>query len=211
LTHVDNQFQSANPSIVKSIRQRELLNAWLRALRKPKPLPSLLDFKPDRINDDELADMMGFNVEGDGETARYVITHEGTRLTATYGNDHVDPAERTNRYLDDAIGPDRYGRVVPSYRACIALKRPTYSVAMVRDPDGKDVSYERLLLPFGPNERVEQIVGSYKAISFDGGFKVNNLMGLKPNSIPVVVINAIIDQDIARRPVTLPDDVVEIV
>jgi hypothetical protein len=208
---VDNQFQSANPSIVKSIRQRELLNAWLRALRKPKPLPSLLDFKPDRINDDELADMMGFNVEGDGETARYVITHEGTRLTATYGNDHVDPAERTNRYLDDAIGPDRYGRVVPSYRACIALKRPTYSVAMVRDPDGKDVSYERLLLPFGPNERVEQIVGSYKAISFDGGFKVNNLMGLKPNSIPVVVINAIIDQDIARRPVTLPDDVVEIV
>ncbi len=208
---MDNQFQSANPSIVKSIRQRELLNAWLRALRKPKPLPSLLDFKPDRINDDELADMMGFNVEGDGETARYVITHEGTRLTATYGNDHVDPAERTNRYLDDAIGPDRYGRVVPSYRACIALKRPTYSVAMVRDPDGKDVSYERLLLPFGPNERVEQIVGSYKAISFDGGFKVNNLMGLKPNSIPVVVINAVIDQDIARRPVTPPDDVVEIV
>jgi hypothetical protein len=208
---VDNQFQSANPSIVKSIRQRELLNAWLRALRKPKPLPSLLDFKPDRINDDELADMMGFNVEGDGETARYVITHEGTRLTATYGNDHVDPAERTNRYLDDAIGPDRYGRVVPSYRACIALKRPTYSVAMVRDPDGKDVSYERLLLPFGPNERVEQIVGSYKAISFDGGFKVNNLMGLKPNNIPVVVINAVIDQDIARRPVTPPDDVVEIV
>ena len=208
---MDNQFQSANPSIVKSIRQRELLNAWLRALRKPKPLPSLLDFKPDRINDDELADMMGFNVEGDGETARYVITHEGTRLTATYGNDHVDPAERTNRYLDDAIGPDRYGRVVPSYRACIALKRPTYSVAMVRDPDGKDVSYERLLLPFGPNERVEQIVGSYKAISFDGGFKVNNLMGLKPNSIPVVVINAVIDQDIARRPVALPDDVVEIV
>ena len=205
------QFQSANPSIVKSIRQRELLNAWLRALRKPKPLPSLLDFKPDRINDDELADMMGFNVEGAGETARYVITHEGTRLTATYGNDHVDPAERTNRYLDDAIGPDRYGRVVPSYRACIALKRPTYSVAMVRDPDGKDVSYERLLLPFGPNERVEQIVGSYKAISFDGGFKVNNLMGLKPNNIPVVVINAVIDQDIARRPVTPPDDVVEIV
>lgn len=205
------QFQSANPSVVKSIRQRELLNAWLRALRKPKRLPSLLDFKPERINDDELADMMGFNVEGDGETARYVITHEGTRLTATYGNDHVDPAKRTNRYLDDAIGPDRYGRVVPSYQACIELKRPTYSVSMVRDFDGKDVSYERLLLPFGPAERVEQIVGSYKAISIDGGFKVNNLMGLKPNSLPVVVINAVIDQELARRPVALPDDIVEII
>jgi len=208
---VDARFQSADPSIVKSIRQRELLNAWLRALRKPKPLPSLLDFKPDRINDDELSDMMGFNVEGDGETARYVITHEGARLTATYGNEHVDPAKRTNRYLDDAIGPDRYARVVPSYRACIALKRPTYSISMVRDGDGKDVSYERLLLPFGPADRVEQIVGTYKAISIDGGFKVNNLMGIKPHSVPAVVINAVIDQEIARRPIALPDDIVEVV
>jgi hypothetical protein len=208
---VDNQFQSANPSVVKSIRQRELLNAWLRALRKPKPLPSLLDFKPDGINDDELSDMMGFNVEGDGELARYVITHEGSRLTATYGNEHIDPAERTNRYLDDAIGPDRYARVVPSYRACIALRRPTYSVSMVRDPDGKHVSYERLLLPFGPADRVEQIVGSYKAISIDGGFKVNNLMGIKPHSVPVLVINAVIDREIARRPIAPADDAVEIV
>jgi hypothetical protein len=208
---VDTPFQSANPSVVKSIRQRELLNTWLRALRKPKPLPSLLDFKPDRINDDELSDMMGFDVEGDGETARYVITHEGSRLTATYGNDHVDPALRTNRYLDDAIGPDRYARVVPSYMACIALKRPTYSVSVVRDGDGKDVSYERLLLPFGPADRVEQIVGSYKAISFEGGFKVNNLMGLKSRNVPVVTINAVIDQELARRPSALPDDIVEIV
>jgi hypothetical protein len=208
---VNNQFQSSNPSIIKSIRQRELLNTWLRALRQPKPLPSLLDFKPDRINDDELADMMGFNVEGDGETARYVITHEGSRLTATYGNEHIDPALRTNRYLDDAIGPDRYARVVPSYRACIALKRPTYSISMVRDGDGKDVSYERLLLPFGPADRVEQIVGSYKAISFDGGFKVNNLMGIRPHNLPVVAINAVIDQELARRPSALADDIVEIV
>jgi hypothetical protein len=207
----DMKFQSANPSVVKAIRQRELLNTWLRTLRKSKALPSLLDFKPERINDDELADMMGFNVEGDGEHARYVITHEGTRLTATYGNDHVDPANRTNRYLHDAIGPDRYARVLPSYIACVALKRPTYSVSMVRDGDGKDVSYERLLLPFGSGGQVEQIVGSYKAISIDGGFKVNNLMGLKPGSIPVVVINAVIDQEIARRPIALSDDIVEVV
>jgi hypothetical protein len=208
---VHTQFQSANPSVVKSIRQRDLLNTWLRALRKPSPLPSLPDYKPERINADELADMMGFDVEGDGEAARYVITHEGSRLTATYGNEHVDPAKRTNRYLDDAIGPDRYGRVLPSYRACVMLKRPTYSVSMVRDPDGKDVSYERLLLPFGPADRVEHIVGSYKAISIDGGFKVNNLMGITPHSLPVVVVNAVIDQDVARRPAALPDDIVEVI
>ena len=65
----------------------------------------LADYRPDRIAD-ELADMMGYDVEGDGVDARFLITQEGARLTATYGNEHIDPDKRTNRYLDDAIGPD---------------------------------------------------------------------------------------------------------
>jgi hypothetical protein len=152
------KFESANPSVVRSIKQRDLLNTWLRALRKPHPLPVISDFRPERITD-ELAEMMGYDVEGEGEAARFVITQEGARLATTYGNDHIDPDKRTSRYLDDAIGPDRYARVAPAYRACLAHRRPTYSISMVRDQDGKDVSYERLLLPFGKAGKVEQIVG----------------------------------------------------
>jgi hypothetical protein len=204
-------FESANPSVVRSIKQRDLLNTWLRALRKPHPLPVISDFQPDRIGD-ELADMMGYDVEGEGDSARFRITQEGARLAATYGNDYLDPVERTNRYLDDAIGPDRYARVVPCYRACLMHKRPTYSVSMLRDSDGKDVSYERLLLPFGKAGKVEQIVGSFKAISIDGGFKVNNLMGVSSKTAPVRVINAVIDLELARRPVGSgsADDIIEL-
>jgi hypothetical protein len=203
------EFASANPSVIRSIRQRVLLNTWLRAARKREPLPVLGDFRPD-ATDDELADMMEYDViEGDGD-ARFLITRHGLRLSATYGNDHIDPDKRTNRYLDDAIGPDRYARVVPSYRACLARKRPTYSVSTVQDSDGKDVSYERLLLPFG-NSDVEQIVGSFKAISIEGGFKVNNLMGLT-SRVPVIVINAVIDLDFApAAPASRAgDDVIEL-
>ncbi|WJR75340.1 hypothetical protein [Bradyrhizobium sp. NP1] len=202
------QFESANPSVVRSIRQRDLLNTWLRTLRKPQQLPAVADFRPERIAD-ELADMMSFDVEGEGTAARFVITHEGARLTATYGNDHVAPEMRVNRYLDDAIGPDRYARVVPSYLACISHCRPTYSVAMVQDADGKEVSYERLLLPFGSGTRVEKIIGSYKAISIDGGFKVHNLMGRRPKSLPIGVVNAVIDREMARRPVGGTDEIIE--
>jgi hypothetical protein len=88
--------------------------------------------------------------------------------------------------------------VVPLYRICLERKRPTYSVAMVQDPDGKDVLYERLLLPFGSAGGVEQIVGSYKAISIEGGFKITNLMGIRPKAVPVIVVRAIIDRDIVR-------------
>jgi hypothetical protein len=202
------EFASANPSVIRSIKQRELLNAWLRALGKQRPLPALRDYRPDRIAD-EMADMMGYDVEGEGFTARFLITQEGTRPSATYGNEHLD--QRTNRYLD-AIGPTRYARVVPSYRACLKRKRPTYSVSMVQDVDGKDVSYERLLLPFGSAGHVEQIVGSYKAISIEGGFKIRNLMGIKSKAIPVSVINAVIDLDFVRGPADehASDDVVEL-
>ena len=83
---------------------------------------------------------------------------------------------------------------------------------MVQDSDGKDVSYERLLLPFGSGDQVRQIVGSYKAISIEGGFKIGNLMGVKPKAVPVGIIHAVIDLDFVhgsdRRGAS--DDVVEL-
>ncbi len=205
------EYASSDPSVVRSIRQRVLLNAWLRALRQGAPLPTLIDFDPE-AGIDEIADMMGFDVQGDGEAARFLITQEGARLSATYGNEHIAPEHRTNRYLDDAIRPDQYDRVVDCYRACVARKRPTYTITTVKDPDGKDVSYERLLLPFGHGSAVEHIVGSYKTISIDGGFRVSNLMGVRPAAAPMRVVNAVIDRDVPRRPagVRASDDVVEV-
>ena len=205
------KFESADPSMVRSIKQRDLLNAWLRAVGKLRALPALGDYRPERIADEQ-ADMMSFEVAGEADNARFLITHEGTRLTTTYGNEHVDPDKRINRYLDDAIGPERYARVVAPYRVCLMRKRPTYSVSKVQDPDGKDVSYERLLLPFGSADAVEQIIGSYKSISIDGGFKINNLMGITPKTTPVSVINAVIDLDFAPGPRgrRTSDDVIEL-
>lgn len=181
------------------------------AERATQALPSIADFKPDGIGD-ELIDMMRFDVESDGGTARYLITQEGSRLAVTYGSEHLAPAERTNRYLDAAIGTERDARVLPCYQACLERKRPIYSIALVQDVDGKDVSYERLLLPFGSAGDVEQIVGSYKTISVEGSFKVSNLMGLRPENVPVSVINAVIDLELARRPpgVRIADDIVEV-
>jgi hypothetical protein len=205
------EFASTNPSVVKAIKQRVLLNTWLSAQHKPQALPSIADFEPDNIGD-ELIDMMRFDVEGCGESARYLIMQEGSRLAVTYGSEHIAPDLRTNRYLDDAIGPERYALVLPCYRACLERKRPIYSIALVQDVDGKDVSYERLLLPFGHSDSVEQIVGSYKTISVEGSFKVSNLMGLRPENVPVSVVNAVIDLELARRPagVRIADDIVEV-
>jgi hypothetical protein len=204
------EFVSANPSVIRSIKQRVLLNEWLRAARKREPLPMPANFRPEAMAG-ELPDMMTLNVTGAGDGARFLITRSGSRLGAAYGNKSAATDNLNNSYLDDAIGPGRYARVLPSYRACLAHRRPTYSVSTVQDTDGKDVSYERLLLPFGKADAVEQIVGSYKAISIEGRFQVNNLMELKAR-VPVTVINAVIDRDFvpAAPAARTGDDVIEL-
>ena len=134
----------------------------------------------------------------------------GARLAAAYGSEHLAPDQRTNRYLDDALGQERYELVIASYRACVAHKRPTYTVATVQDADGKDVSYERLLLPFGGGDAVEQIIGSFKAISIDGGFKLNNLMGVMAATVPVTTTRAVIDREFVPTPRPSRDDAFEL-
>ena len=184
-------FESADPSVVRNIMQRVLLNAWLRAARTRLPL--LTEFEPGDISG-EKPDMMGCEVEGEGDEACFVIKQEGVRLTAAYGTQRTDPAKAANRYLHDTIGEMRYARVAPSYRACLQQRRPIYSISRVLDADGKEVSYERLLLPFGSRHRVEHIVGSFKAISLEGGFKVRDLMALQADRVPVTVIQVVIDR-----------------
>jgi hypothetical protein len=82
---------------------------------------------------------------------------------------------------------------------------------MVKDEDGKDVAYERLLLPFGHAGNVTQIVGSYKTISIEGGFKVRDLMSINAEADPVSVVRAVIDHDVVRSPAghRAADDIIE--
>jgi hypothetical protein len=198
------EFASANPSVIRSIKQRILLNAWLRMPRNPESLPAAANFQPEDIAD-ELADMARFDVEGAGDGVRFLITQEGARVALTYASNA--PQRRTNRYLEEAVGPDRYARIAIYYRTLLARKRPVYSITTIQDADGKEVFLERLLLPFGGSDRVERIVGSYKTISVEGRFKVENLLGPKPKTMPVPVVRAVIDIDFIRSPTEGPTSV----
>jgi hypothetical protein len=205
------KFEPALPSVVKSIRQRDLLNCWLRLGTEANTLPRFADYRPNQVAD-ELIDMMAFEVSWDGDDARFLIIHEGARLTLAYGNDYDGRDMVGTRFLDTAIGPKRYQNVIPTYQACLDHRRPVYSVSMVRDQDGKEVAYERLLLPFGEADRVDHIVGSYKTISIEGGFKVRDLMSLSADP-PVTITRAVIVGQFApprSRPREGADDIVAV-
>ena len=91
-------FESSDASVVKSIRQRDLLNCWLRLYAPAQTLPRLAAYQPDRL-DDERADLVYYIVDRGFTPVRLIIDSNGTRMASAYGS------TGKGRYLDDYLGP----------------------------------------------------------------------------------------------------------
>lgn len=185
------EFQSAQPSIVKSIKQRDLLNTWLRLYARSQSLPRKDEYQPERI-DDELPDLVHYSVDTDTQPPRLTIESNGTRMSTAYGN------TGRGRYLDEYLGEKLAPIVMPVYHECIARRLPAYTISNIDDAHGRIVAYERMLLPFSEGNDVTHILASLKTISEDGGFEIKNLMRAD-DKLPVPKLRAIIDRDLFHR------------
>ena len=184
-------FESAQPSVVKSIKQRDLLNTWLRLYARDQSLPRMQEFQPARL-EDELPDLVYYTVDTFAQPPRLTIQSDGTRMSNAYGN------TGKGRYLDDYLGATLAAIVMPVYNECIARSLPAYTIANIDDIYGRIVAYERLLLPFAEGGNVTHIIASLKTISEDGGFEIKNLMRGN-DKLPVPKLRAIIDRDLFHR------------
>jgi hypothetical protein len=195
-------FASANPTVVKSIKQRDLLNTWLRLYAPTQRLPRVEDFQPARI-EDELVDMVFMTVEKTSPP-RLIIDSDGTRMSVAYGH------TGKGRYLDEYLGARIAPLVIPVYHRCLERALPVYTVSHVDDTCGRIVAYERLLLPFSDSEGVTQVIASLKTISEDGGFEIRNLLRAN-KALPTAKLRAVIDRELFHRvPGRIPSaDVIE--
>lgn len=182
-------FESANPTIVKSIRQRDFLNTWLRLYARDQKPPALAEYQPERI-EEELPDLVFFTVDAGSSPARIIIDSDGTRTASAFGH------TGKGRVLENYLGPRLAPLVLPVYHACISRRLPAYTIAHVDDVYGRIVAHERLLLPFSDCDgTVTNIIGSLKTISEDGGFEIRNLMR-GGETLPVPKLRTIIDRDL---------------
>ena len=197
------EFESTSPSVVKSIKQRDLLNNWLRLYARGQSIPRMDEYQPERI-EDELPDLVFYTVDTSAQPPRLTIRSDGTRMSSAYGNTGKD------RYLDEYLGARLVPLVMPVYYECIARRLPAYTIANIDDIYGRIVAYERLLLPFSDGDDVTHIIASLKTISEDGGFEIKNLMR-GSDTMPVPKFRTIIDRDLFHRaPGRIPSgDVIE--
>jgi hypothetical protein len=197
------EFQSANPTVVKSIKQRDLLNTWLRLYARAQQMPRVEEYQPARLTE-ELPDLVYYTVDTVQQPPRLTIQSDGTRMSSAYGN------TGKGRYLDDYLGPRLTPVVMPVYYECVSRALPVYTIANIDDIYGRIVAYERLLLPFSEGGGVTHVIASLKTISEDGGFEIRNLMRGN-DALPAAKLRAVIDQDLFHRaPGRIPaGDVIE--
>ena len=184
-------FESANPTVVKSIKQRDLLNTWLRLFARGQSIPRMSEYQPERI-EDELPDLVFYTVDTSSQPPRLTIQSDGTRMSSAYGNTGL------GRYLDEYLGARLAPIVMPVYHECIARRLPAYTIANMDDIYGRLVAYERLLLPFSDDGSITHIIASLKTISEDGGFEIKNLIRGN-DKLPEPTLRTVIDRDLFHR------------
>ena len=194
-------IRSADRSVIKSIRQRDLLTEWSRRfVESGVRLPSLDTFYPPFF-DEEKGDMLIYQLADASEQPRFIIRFDGQRLSQAYAK------VGKGAVLQDVMGPKRAAVILPLYYACVQRRVPIYSICAATDVHGTQVDFERLLLPFGTEGRVTDLIASLKTISVDGSFEQKQL--LRTDEAPLFSLIAAIDTNLAaRRAVrTVPDDI----
>jgi hypothetical protein len=186
------EFDSARPSVVKSIKQRDLLNTWLRLYARAQAMPRIEEYQPARI-EDEAPDLVYYSIDTALLPPRLTIQSDGTRMSTAYGH------TGKGKLLDEYLGPRLAPLVMPVYYCCIQRKLPVYTISHIDDAYGRLVAYERLLLPFSQaGGDVTHIIASLKTISEDGGFEIRNLMRGN-DALPTPKLRAVIDRDLFHR------------
>lgn len=184
-------FESASPAIVKSIKQRELLNYWLRLYARHERLPAFDDYRPERLAD-ESEDLVYIVVDGMNDTPRFFIESDGDRMSIAFGT------AGKGRDLEEYMGAKLAPIVMPIYRECVQRRLPIFTISQIHDLYGRKVDYERLLMPFSDSDGVTRIIASLKTISDDGGFEIRNLM--RANDVPPSYkLRSVIDRDLFHK------------
>lgn len=140
-------------------------------MRDGAPLPTWpgLDAASDLAT---LSDSLAYaDIVGSGETARLLVQFQGRKLAEALG------APGAGKYLDELLPLPYRNVALATCHEVMVTRLPVYTVADMRDCDGRIVHFERLLLPFGQDAAiVDRIMVSLETVSPEGAFENRDLM-----------------------------------
>src|SRR3954468_2073844 len=96
-------FASAAPSVVKSIRQRDLLNTWLRLYARQQTAPAIWEYQPARL-EEELSDLIYYGGHVDADAASNHSERRYAHLAGLWTHRQGRSARRLYRAASRAPG-----------------------------------------------------------------------------------------------------------
>jgi hypothetical protein len=177
----------SRPDIVRSESQRRLLAYW-SAARGAAPLPtwSVLQLDALAVPPDNLSFL---DVVATNGNARFQIKFHGAGIAELYGS-----MSCVGKFLDEILPSSSSHATLATYRHVVAHRLPVYTISDMRDPSGRIVHYERLLLPFEDGRPgVGRILASLETVSPEGVFETHGLMTATGRSPAFALCTAIVE------------------
>lgn len=179
------EFTVSGPDIIRSDHQRRLLDHWM-AQRGHAGLPTWAGFDADAIKA-SINNLALTEIVGGPEDARFRLEFHGWRLQKSFGD-----MKCLGMFLDEILPQPYLRAAIATYREAMNSRLPVYTVSDMRDPTGKIVHHERLILPFTlRGEATERILALIEAVSPEGPFEIHELMKA-PIRPPVIALCATI-------------------
>ncbi len=190
------------PQAIKWVDQHALANHWDR-LAAGRPFPEFTELKSEPGTYDP-NQFVVWNVEGQGHQRKFRVLYQGENVAKVFNSDW------TGETMDHVVPMSLRRFTIQATKECVASGCLIYSIVSTIDTNGHRVDCEGLLLPFGRNGSVEQILTSLRLKSIQGRVQHKTILGNFQCQTDVLFSGKIKSGFVKTNPASMASDAHEI-
>jgi len=163
------QFKFAPPEAIKSVTQRALASYWDR-LAAGRAFPAFTEFEPEASRHDP-KQLVVWNIEGAGRLLKFRALYQGENVAEVFNSSWA------GKTMEQVVPMSLRRITLDAAKECAASGCLIYAIFSTIDANDQQIDCERLLLPFGRDGKVEQLLGSLQLNSRQGGVRRTKVLG----------------------------------
>jgi len=156
-------FKFATPEAIKSVTQRALASYWDR-LAAGRAFPAFTEFEPDATGHDP-KQLVVWNIEGAGRLQKFRALYQGDNVAEVFNSNWA------GKTMEQVVPMSLRRITLDAAKECAASGCLIYAIFSTVDANDQRIDCERLLLPFGRDGKVEQLLGSLQLKGSQGGVR----------------------------------------
>jgi hypothetical protein len=163
------QFKFATPDVIKSVTQRALASYWDQ-LAAGRAFPAFTEFNPEASGHDP-KQLVVWNIEGAGRLLKFRALYQGENVAEVFNS------RWAGKTMEQVVPMSLRRITLDAARECAASGCLIYAIFSTVDANDQRIDCERLLLPFGRDGKVEQLLGSLQLKGSQGGVRRTKVLG----------------------------------